>query len=172
MCAQRKAYANPMKTAKKTIYSYTLSLLSLVVLLSFLLTACGTSTSTGMSATPVPTSSETPPAPTNSAATPPPGQVDQNLIYTYRDSAIIWHVSRYNSRTGQEGDVYTTAAGQITEAQVSCRWSMGPLSAQPVSRSAGRRERQSANHSHEWTRPTDPLFGAQRQERGRAGVVP
>lgn len=118
-----------MRIVKKTVHSHTSALLSLVALLSFLLTTCGTSMPPGKSATPVPDSSASPST---------PGQIDQNLIYTYEDSAHTWHVSRYNSRTGQKSDVYTTAAGQITEAQVSAdgQWVLFLLSLYPAMRSS------------------------------------
>ncbi len=44
---------------------------------------------------------------------------DQNLLYVYKDSSSTWHLRRYDARTGQKTDIYTTAAGQIEDAQVS-----------------------------------------------------
>ncbi len=92
-----------METAKKSFYPNRVPFFSLLVLLTLLLTACSNFASTGGAATPTPT----------------PTHIDQHLVYTYEDSAHIWHLSRYNTRTGQKADIYTTEAGQIKEAQVS-----------------------------------------------------
>jgi hypothetical protein len=100
---------SPLKIGKKTLSPGPLLLLSLVVLL-LLLTACGTSTPTENGATP------TPPGRT---ATPTPGHPDQVLVYVFQDAAHTWHLRRYDTRTGQHNDIYTTAAGRLEEAQVS-----------------------------------------------------
>jgi dipeptidyl aminopeptidase/acylaminoacyl peptidase len=44
---------------------------------------------------------------------------DQNLVYVYKDPSSTWHLRRYDARTGQKTDIFTTAAGQIEDAQVS-----------------------------------------------------
>ena len=99
-----------MKKAKKTFYPGLLSFLNLLVLLILLLTACGTSPSPGSGATLTPTERE---------FTSTPGHADQYLVYVLKDYANTWHLQRYNTRTGQKTDIYSTAVGQIKEAQVS-----------------------------------------------------
>ncbi len=95
---------------KKTLYLSLLSYLSFLILLALLLTACGSFPPTGNGATPTPT---------EQTATPTPVHADQYLIYVYKDAANVWHLQRYNTRTGQKTDIYRTDAGQITEAQIS-----------------------------------------------------
>lgn len=43
----------------------------------------------------------------------------QALVYVYKVSAATWHLRRYSVGSGQKTDIYTTAAGQIEDAQVS-----------------------------------------------------
>lgn len=45
---------------------------------------------------------------------------DQILVYAYNDTAAAtWRLRRYDTRTGQKTDIFTTEAGQIEDAQVS-----------------------------------------------------
>ena len=89
------------------------------MLLILLLGACGGSTPPEGRTKPTPTGSTITPTPTGNVVTPTPAHLDQYLVYVYKDTTNTWHLSRYNSRTGQKTDIYTTAAGQISEAQVS-----------------------------------------------------
>lgn len=75
-----------------------------------LLSACGGST---------PPESGTTPRPTGSVAAQTPTARDQSLVYVFKDTANTWHLCRYDAWTGEKNDIYTTAAGQISEAQVS-----------------------------------------------------
>ncbi len=83
-----------------------------------------TSTSQPTSQTqPMPPTSTDCPAPNSGRAavirTLAPGP-NQNLVYVYKDTAAaIWRLRRYDTRTGQKTDIYTTEAGQIEDAQVS-----------------------------------------------------
>jgi hypothetical protein len=61
---------------------------------------------------------------------------DQNLLYVYKDTASTWHLRRFDVRTGQKTDIYTTAAGQIEDAQVSAngQWVLFLLDFYPAMR--------------------------------------
>lgn len=87
-------------------------LLGPLVLLILLLSACGGSILPEGRITPTPTGSVITPTPT-------PAHLAQYLVYVYKDTTNTWHLSRYDSRTGRKNDLYTTAAGQISEVQVS-----------------------------------------------------
>jgi dipeptidyl aminopeptidase/acylaminoacyl peptidase len=125
--SQRKVYVYVMKTAKNIASPSLLSLLCLLIPLTLLLTACGHSPSTGSSATP---------ASTKSAATGMLMHTDQQLVSTYKDATNLWHLSRYDTRTGTKTDIYTTAAGQIKEAQVSAdgQWVLFLIELSPAMR--------------------------------------
>ena len=99
-----------MNTTRKPLLSGKQPSLALLLLLMLLLSACGSST---------PPESGTTPIPTGSVVTQTPAHLDQSLVYAFKDMANTWHLCRYDARTGEKHDIYTTAAGQISEAQVS-----------------------------------------------------
>lgn len=112
-----------LKTAKKIWQPLGLSLL---VLLALLLTACA----------PLP-ENRTRPTPTPGAITPTPVQAQQSLVYVSKDSANIWHIRRYSTMTRQSTNIYSTAAGQIGEVQVSAdgQWILFLVNLSPSMRS-------------------------------------
>ncbi len=61
---------------------------------------------------------------------------DQNLVYVYKDPSSTWHLRRYDARTGQKTDIYTTSSGQIEDAQISAdgQWVVFLLNFYPAMR--------------------------------------
>lgn len=94
-----------MKTMKKACV---LGLLALLIMIMM-----------GAGETPTLARSGVPPTLTNNLAAPSSNHLNQSLVYVYQDATNIWHLSRYNIKTGQKSDIVTTAEGRIADAQVS-----------------------------------------------------